>query len=71
MTMPYSASFGTKERLQEYMSDFFSEVPEGYDPKDVADVIISELESWIDYHQQNINAYEAVRTALGERISKA
>lgn len=71
MTMPYSASLGTKERLQEYMGDFFAEVPEGYDPADVADVILSELQSWIDYHTQNVNAYEAVRTALRERISEA
>jgi hypothetical protein len=71
MTMPYSASFGSKERLQEYMSDFFAEVPEGYDPEVVADVIIEELDSWIAYHQRNIDTYEAVRTALGKRVSKA
>lgn len=71
MTMPYTTNLGTKERLQEYMADFFAEVPEDYDPQIVADVIVEELESWINYHQQNVNAYEAVRTALGERVSKA
>ena len=71
MTMPYSAAFGTKERLKEYMGDFLAEVPEGYNLQDVVDVIFEELDSWIEYHNNNAKVYETIRAGLTERVSKA
>lgn len=69
--MNYEATFSTKQRLVEYLDDFFAEVPEGYDPDDVADAIFESLEGWIKYHQKNLSTYELVRSKLRERICAA
>lgn len=68
--MNYQTPFATKQRLLEYLSDFFAEVPDGYDPDDVADAVFESLESWISYHQTNLSTYELVRSKLRERICK-
>lgn len=69
--MTYRTPFSTKERLVEYLDDFFAEVPEGYDPEDVVDAILASLEGWISYHQKNLSTYELVRSKLRERICAA
>ncbi len=68
--MNYTAPFGSKKRLKEYLDDFFAEIPEGYDPDDVVDVILESLDGWIAYHQKNQSQYELVRSKLRERICK-
>lgn len=69
--MNYQSPFATKQRLLEYLSDFFAEVPDGYDPQEVADAIFESLEGWIKYHETNVNTYELVRSKLRERICSA
>ena len=69
--MAYQAPFGTKQRLKEYMGDFFAEVPEGYDIQDVIDVIFEELDSWIEYHNKNAKVYETIRDGLTKRVPAA
>jgi hypothetical protein len=63
--------FGSKERLADYISDFFGECGEDYKPEDVADVIVEGLDSWIDYHEKQANAYELIRESLRKRVRKA
>lgn len=69
--MSYKAPFATKERLVEYLDDFFAEIPEGYQIEDVVDAIMSSLDGWIEYHTKNKETYETVRTKLRERICAA
>lgn len=69
--MTYKSPFATKERLLEYLNDFFAEVPDGYDPQEVADAIFESLEDWIKYHTANLSTYELVRSKLRERICSA
>ena len=66
-TKPYPP-FGSKERLLEYISDFFAECGEDYNPEDIADVIVEGLDSWVDYHQKQVNTYELIRDALRKRV---
>lgn len=66
-TRPYPP-FGSKERLKQCFGDTLAECSEDYDPQDVADAFLEELESWIDYHHNAANCYELIRTALGKRI---
>lgn len=61
--------FGSKQRLQCFFADALAECSENYNPQDVADAFVEELESWIDYHKTCANAYELVRTALSKRVS--
>jgi len=73
-TTPYismNPPFGSKERLQGFFSDTLAECNEDYNPQDVADAFVEVLESWIQYHQNSANAYEAIRTALSKRVSEA
>lgn len=62
--------FGSKERMRNYFSDVFSEVPENYNPHEVADAFLEELESWITYHADCKATYESVKVALRKRISE-
>ena len=65
-----SPPFGTKERMKDYFSDTLAEVPESYDPHEVADAFLEELESWITYHEDCKATYESVRIALRKRVSE-
>lgn len=60
--------FGSKERLKQNFGDTLAECSEDYDPQEVADAFIEELDSWIDYHHNAANCYELIRTALGKRV---
>jgi hypothetical protein len=71
-TIPYPSMnppFGSKERLKGFFGDTLAECNEDYNPQDVADAFVEELESWIDYHKTCANAYELIRTALSKRVS--
>ena len=63
-------AFGTKERIKALFGDTLAEVPESYDPHEVADAFLEELESWITYHADCKATYESVRIALRKRISE-
>jgi hypothetical protein len=65
-----SPSFGSKERMKDYFSDALAEVPENYNPHEVADAFLEELESWITYHADCKATYESVRIALRKRVSE-
>lgn len=56
--------FNSKQRMREWLDDFFAAVSEDTDPKEVADVILESLESWIKYHTDALTTYEAVRDHL-------
>lgn len=61
---------GSKERMRNYFSDALVEVPENYNPHEVADAFLEELESWITYHADCKATYESVKVALRKRISE-
>ena len=65
-----SPPFGTKEKMEEYFSDTLAEVPESYDPHEVADAFLEELDSWITYHADCKATYESVRIAIRKRVSE-
>lgn len=65
-----SPPFGTKERMKDYFSDTLAEVPENYNPHEVADAFLEELESWITYHADCKATYESVRIAIRKRVSE-
>lgn len=69
--MNHQTPYGTKQELFEELGDLFAEIPEGYDPVDVADAILDALEDWIKYHKKNLESYELVRSKLRERICSA
>lgn len=61
-------------RLGECFADTLVECVEYVHQKDltadeVAQLILDELEDWMAYHMSNANAAEAIRHALGERVS--
>ena len=47
------------------------EVHEDYDPQEVADAFVEELDSWITYHQKSAAAYELIRESLRKRVCEA
>jgi len=65
-----SPPFGSKERMKGYFGDVLAEVPESYDPHEVADAFLEELDSWITYHADCKATYESVRIALRKRVSE-
>lgn len=65
-----SPPFGSKERMRNYFSDALGEVSENYNPHEVADAFLEELESWITYHADCKATYESVKVALRKRISE-
>jgi len=61
----------SKDRLKEYFGDYLAECSENYDPQDVADAFVEELDSWITYHQKSAAAYELIRESLRKRVCEA
>ena len=61
----------SKNRLKEYFGDTLAECSEDYDPQDVADAFLEELESWVKYHNNCANAYELIRESLRKRVCEA
>ena len=61
----------TKDRLKEFFGDALAECSEDYDPQEVADAFVEELDSWITYHHNCANAYELIRESLRKRVCEA
>lgn len=70
MTYVNYPAFGSKDRLKSFFGDTLAECGEDYNPQDVADAFVEELESWIEYHQTQMKAYELIREALRKRVSE-
>lgn len=62
--------FGSKERMRQDFSDILAEVPETYDPCEVADAFLEELDSWAAYHETCKATYESVKATLRKRVSE-
>jgi len=56
--------------MKALFGDTLAEVPESYDPHEVADAFLEELDSWITYHADCKATYESVRIALRKRVSE-
>jgi predicted HD phosphohydrolase len=65
MTYP---PFGSKERLMAFFGDILAECSEDYDPQDVADAFVEELDTWVKYHHNCAKAYELIRESLRKRV---
>ena len=63
--------FGCKERLKALFGDTLAECSEQYDPQEVADAFVEELDSWINYHHNCADTYELIRESLRKRVRKA
>jgi len=64
-------SLYTKDRLKQFFGDTLAECSEDYDPQEVADAFVEELDSWIDYHHNCADTYELIRESLRKRVRKA
>ena len=65
------SSLYTKDRLKQFFGDALAECSEDYDPQEVADAFVEELDSWITYHHNCANAYELIRESLRKRVCEA
>ena len=63
--------FGCKERLKALFGDTLAECSEQYDPQEVADAFVEELDIWIDCHKKQAESYELIRESLRKRVRKA
>ena len=75
---PFISTPQTKENIVQRLSEYFADtlvectdyVHDGtITAEDVAKMIFDELEDWMAYHGSMVNAADAIRNALRERVS--
>lgn len=72
--MTYKDKRTPKEKLAEYWDEILSDMAEEIlqnqiTPAEVADLMVKSLDDWLDYFKQQANIYEAIKDALGRRVS--